>query len=194
MTKEIHEQPQAVADTLLGRAPPDGTIGARRARDHRRRARATIDKVVLVACGSSYHAALVGQVRDRALGAARHRDRHRQRVPLPRPGARRRDAGRRGQPVGRDHRHPPGPARGPRSGAPRSSRSATSSTRRWRGRPTGSSTPTPGPRSAWPRPRPHLAQIVALELLALHLAQLRGTLLAGRRPPPLRRAWPRCPS
>ena len=38
MGKEIHEQPRAIADTLLGRLLPDGTVGARRVAHHRRRA------------------------------------------------------------------------------------------------------------------------------------------------------------
>ena len=37
MSKEIHEQPRAVADTLLGRLLPDGTHRPRRAAHHRRR-------------------------------------------------------------------------------------------------------------------------------------------------------------
>ncbi len=61
MLKEIHEQPRAVADTFRGRLAEalNGTLlrevnlDARAARRLRR--------VVLVACGTSYHAALVGR-------------------------------------------------------------------------------------------------------------------------------------
>jgi glucosamine--fructose-6-phosphate aminotransferase (isomerizing) len=60
MSKEIHEQPQALADTLLGRIRGDGTtefeelaLGA-----HELRA---VDRITIVACGSSFHAALVGR-------------------------------------------------------------------------------------------------------------------------------------
>ncbi len=49
-----------------------------------------------------------GQVRDRTLGAPPGRDRHRERVPLPRPGSRRQDPRHRGEPVGGDGRHLPG--------------------------------------------------------------------------------------
>ncbi len=60
MSKEIHEQPQAVADTLLDRRGPDGELVLDqmrlRAEDLRE-----IDKVFIVACGSSYHAALVAK-------------------------------------------------------------------------------------------------------------------------------------
>jgi glutamine---fructose-6-phosphate transaminase (isomerizing) len=60
MSKEMHEQPQAVADTLLDRRAPGGELildqmrlGPDDLRD--------IDKVFIVACGSSYHAALVAK-------------------------------------------------------------------------------------------------------------------------------------
>ena len=44
-----------------------------------------IDKVFIVACGTAFHAGLVGQVRDRALDPDSRRGRAGQRVPLPRP-------------------------------------------------------------------------------------------------------------
>ena len=60
MSKEIHEQPQALTDTLLGRLREDATfeldalkIGPSEA--------AAIDKILVVACGSSYHAGLVAR-------------------------------------------------------------------------------------------------------------------------------------
>ena len=59
MLKEIHEQPDAVAETLVDRIPEDtvdlGDIGVSDdfLRDLRR--------VVIVACGTSYHAGLVGR-------------------------------------------------------------------------------------------------------------------------------------
>ncbi len=57
MTKEIHEQPSAVAETLLGRFADDGTtdfeeLGLTRSQ------LAAFHRVVFLACGSSYHAAL----------------------------------------------------------------------------------------------------------------------------------------
>ncbi|MES1204743.1 MAG: glutamine--fructose-6-phosphate transaminase (isomerizing) [Pseudomonadota bacterium] len=64
MLKEIHEQPRAIADTLLGRLHPDAAdvdldgfqIDPRRLR-----------RVVAVACGTSFHAALVGKFMIEAL-------------------------------------------------------------------------------------------------------------------------------
>jgi len=60
MSKEIHEQPRAIADTLLDRRAPDGTLVVdelhMRVDDLR-----AVDKVVVVACGSSYHAGMVAK-------------------------------------------------------------------------------------------------------------------------------------
>lgn len=60
MSKEMHEQPRAVADTLLDRRGPDGRLVL----DELRLTEADlreIDKVVVVACGSSYHAGMVAK-------------------------------------------------------------------------------------------------------------------------------------
>jgi glucosamine--fructose-6-phosphate aminotransferase (isomerizing) len=61
MLKEIHEQPQAVRDTLLGRIGlEEGVVHLEelgQASDGLRRA----ERVVLIACGTSWHAALVGK-------------------------------------------------------------------------------------------------------------------------------------
>ena len=112
MTKEIFEQPEAVRATLRGAARPGGRDRPRRAAADRRRSWPRSTASCSSRCGSSYHAALVGQPRDRGMGAARLRRRDRERVPLPRRGARRADAGRRGLAVRRDDRHAPGAARG----------------------------------------------------------------------------------
>ncbi|GHF29475.1 glutamine--fructose-6-phosphate transaminase (isomerizing) [Streptomyces griseoluteus] len=60
MLKEIAEQPKAVADTLLGRIDPSGSltldevrIGAAELRE--------VDKVVIVACGTAFHAGLIAK-------------------------------------------------------------------------------------------------------------------------------------
>jgi glucosamine--fructose-6-phosphate aminotransferase (isomerizing) len=60
MSKEMHQQPEAVADTLLDRRGLDGELildEMRLSADELR----TIDKVFIVGCGSSYHAALVAK-------------------------------------------------------------------------------------------------------------------------------------
>jgi len=60
MLKEIAEQPKAVADTLLGRIGADGRlkIDEMRLTDADLR---EVDKVVVIACGTAYHAGLVAK-------------------------------------------------------------------------------------------------------------------------------------
>ncbi len=60
MSKEIHEQPQAVADTLRDRLLPDGTLTLDEMRISDDELR-TVEKVFIVACGSSYHAGLMAK-------------------------------------------------------------------------------------------------------------------------------------
>ena len=79
MLKEIHEQPRAIADTLRGRLRPDESDADLDG--------FTVDpgglrRVILVACGTSYHAGLVGKVLDRGTGADPVRGRSGQRVSL----------------------------------------------------------------------------------------------------------------
>ena len=60
MLKEIHEQPDAVAETLVDRLPAGGAIdlnGIGVSDDELRELR----RIAIVACGTSYHAALVGR-------------------------------------------------------------------------------------------------------------------------------------
>jgi glutamine---fructose-6-phosphate transaminase (isomerizing) len=61
MLKEIYEQPRAVRDTIRGRFSEDtGTIffeGMEELEDHL----SEIDKITLIACGTAWHAALVGK-------------------------------------------------------------------------------------------------------------------------------------
>ena len=60
MLKEIHEQPQAIADTLLARTDADGWITLDELRFDSADLRSA-DKVYIVACGTSYHAGLVAK-------------------------------------------------------------------------------------------------------------------------------------
>ncbi|CAN5798632.1 glutamine--fructose-6-phosphate transaminase (isomerizing) [soil metagenome] len=60
MLKEIHEQPNAIADTLAGRLDTDGTVRLRELDVDDRLLRA-VDKVFVVACGTSYHAAMMAK-------------------------------------------------------------------------------------------------------------------------------------
>ncbi|MDA8368854.1 MAG: glutamine--fructose-6-phosphate transaminase (isomerizing) [Nocardiopsaceae bacterium] len=60
MLKEIVEQPQAVADTLLGRVGVDGTLSLDEMRLTPSELR-DIEKIVVIACGTSYHAGLIAK-------------------------------------------------------------------------------------------------------------------------------------
>jgi glutamine---fructose-6-phosphate transaminase (isomerizing) len=60
MLKEIAEQPHAIADALLGRVDADGrlTLDEMRLSDDELR---NVDKIVIVACGTAYHAGLIAK-------------------------------------------------------------------------------------------------------------------------------------
>jgi glucosamine--fructose-6-phosphate aminotransferase (isomerizing) len=60
MLKEIAEQPKAVADTLLGRIGTDGRLTLDELRIDDKVLR-EIDKVVIVACGTAFHAGLIAK-------------------------------------------------------------------------------------------------------------------------------------
>jgi glucosamine--fructose-6-phosphate aminotransferase (isomerizing) len=60
MSKEMHEQPKAVADTLLDRLLPDGTLSLDEVHLSNENFR-SVNKVFIVACGSSYHAGLMAK-------------------------------------------------------------------------------------------------------------------------------------
>ena len=88
MAKEIHEQPTAIAETLGGKVSletgelyldspllsPDRVAG--------------FDRVLLLACGTSWHSALVGKFLIEGMARDPGRGRLRQRVPLPAAGRR----------------------------------------------------------------------------------------------------------
>ncbi len=60
MLKEIHEQPRALQETMMGRLPSDREIALEGVALTSQAARA-LTKVWLVACGTAYHAGLVGR-------------------------------------------------------------------------------------------------------------------------------------
>ncbi len=61
MSKEIHEQPAAVAATLLGHRGAGGSLALDEAAGLSDRDLRAVERVSIVACGSSYHAALVAK-------------------------------------------------------------------------------------------------------------------------------------
>ncbi|MFZ0012688.1 MAG: glutamine--fructose-6-phosphate transaminase (isomerizing), partial [Acidimicrobiia bacterium] len=60
MLKEIHEQPHAIADTLAGRVVAPGRVVLNELEMDAKLLRA-IDKVFVVACGTSFHAAMMAK-------------------------------------------------------------------------------------------------------------------------------------
>jgi glucosamine--fructose-6-phosphate aminotransferase (isomerizing) len=60
MLKEIFEQPHAIADTLVGRVVAPGRVVLDELRIENRRLR-EIDKVFVIACGTSFHAAMMAK-------------------------------------------------------------------------------------------------------------------------------------
>jgi glucosamine--fructose-6-phosphate aminotransferase (isomerizing) len=60
MLKEIHEQPVALADTLAERIGPDGSVNLEGLASDGR-VLDGVRRIVIIACGTSYHAGLVGK-------------------------------------------------------------------------------------------------------------------------------------
>ncbi len=185
MGKEIHEQPRAIADTLLGRLRPDGTVELDEFRitdDELRQ----VDKVFVVACGSSYHAGMVAKYAIERLARLpteidiasefRYRD-----------------------PVLDARTLVVGVSQ---SGETIDTLQAMREARQWDAKimvisnvvdssmareADGVLYTRAGPEVGVAATKTHLTQVVALELLALYLAQLRGTRGARRRPRLVRR-------
>ena len=71
MLKEIYEQPRAAADTMRGRVQPEGGTVVLPDVQLDPDVVASIQRIVLVACGTSYHAAIVGRfMMERLAGIA----------------------------------------------------------------------------------------------------------------------------
>jgi glutamine---fructose-6-phosphate transaminase (isomerizing) len=60
MLKEIAEQPQAIADTLLGRIGDDGLLHLDEMRLSDEELR-DVDKIIIIACGTAFHAGLIAK-------------------------------------------------------------------------------------------------------------------------------------
>jgi glucosamine--fructose-6-phosphate aminotransferase (isomerizing) len=60
MLKEIHEQPQTILDTLRGRITPEGTVTLPEI-NIPLKTFLSFDRIVIVACGTAYHAGMVGK-------------------------------------------------------------------------------------------------------------------------------------
>jgi glutamine---fructose-6-phosphate transaminase (isomerizing) len=176
MAKEMHEQPRAVADTLLDRLEPDGRLVLDELRLGEEEL-ASVEKVFVVACGSSYHAAMV----------AKYAIEHWTRLPTEVDIA---SEFRYRDPVLDDRTLTVGVSQ---SGETLDTLQALREARRWGSKvlvvtnvvdssmareADGALYTRAGPEVAVASTKCHLAQIVALELLALKLAQVRGSRTA----------------
>lgn len=174
MSKEMHEQPLAVANTLLDRVLPDGTLALDEVRISDDELR-SIDKVFIVACGSSYHAGLM----------AKYAIEHWARLPVEIDIA---SEFRYRDPVLDSRTLVIGVSQ---SGETIDTLQALREARRWSAKVmvicnVVDSSMTreadavmytrAGPEIGVAATKTHLAQITALEILALYLAQIRGTL------------------
>ena len=173
MLKEIQEQPRAVADTLRGHL-----VGGQIVLDEQRVDRQDlrdVDKVFVVACGTAYHSGLIAQARDRALDPDSGRGRDGLRVPLPRPGA---------GPADRSSSRSASPAR-PRTrwrrcGTPDQQRAKVLSICNTNGAQIPRESDAvlythAGPEIGVAATKTFTAQIAAVQLVGLALAQARGT-------------------
>ena len=202
MSKEIHEQPRAVADTLLGRRTARRHAGARRAAPDRRRPAARSTRSSSWPAASSYHAGLV----------AKYAIEHWTRLPTEVDIA---SEFRYRDPVLDERTLVIGVSQ---SGETVDTLQAMREARRWGAKvlvvtnvvdssmareADGVLYTRAGPEVGVASTKCHLAQIVALELLALNLAQVRGhpgrpprsprtaRRASGRLPGPgRRRPWP----
>ena len=133
-------------------------------------------RVTILACGTSWHAALVGKFMIEQLARVPvevdYGSEYRYRNPI----VSTEHAGGRHHAVRRDGRHARRAARGEEATAPAASRSATSSAAWRRARPTARSTRTPGPEIGVASTKAFTSQLVALYLLG-----------AAARPGPRRR-------
>ena len=157
MLKEIHEQADALAETIADRTVrADGVdLGELGAIDDE--LLRSVKRIIVIACGTSYHAGLIGRyaieqwarvpVEMDVASEYRYRD----------PWWARATSSSASPSPARPRTRSPRCA-WPASAAPRSSPSPTSWARRPRATPTACSSPAPGSRSAWPRRRPSSAR------------------------------------
>ena len=174
MRKEIYEQPRAVADTLLGRRTPRGgsTSTSCGCPDDDLR---DVDKIIIIACGTSFYAGMVAKyaIEHWSRIPVRGRARLASSATATRSSPARPWSSRSASPA-----RPPTPCRRsgtPASSAPRCSRSATPTARRSRASPTRVIYTHAGPEIGVASTKGFLTQLVACYLLALYLAQVKGT-------------------
>ena len=176
MLKEIFEQPRAVRDTTLGRVGQEtGRIFLDEMEISEKDFKA-FSQVRIVACGTSWHAALAGKFMIERLARIPRGSGLRQRVPLPRSHRRARYADHRDFAVRRNRRHAAPPC------VKRSSkRSKTLAICNVVGsmitrEASGTLITHAGPEIGVASTKAFTCQLTALFLIAMHLGQVRETL------------------
>ena len=153
MLKEIFEQPRTVENALRGRVDHEGATAKFGGLNMTAAELRGIDRIVIAACGTSWHAALVGEYLIEELAHISGRSRIRQRISLSQ-----RAAGKQHR-AARPSRNPAKrPTRWPRCAKPNAAGTkrwpfSTSSAAPSRAKPTAAFTCTPGRKSAWRPPR-----------------------------------------
>ena len=167
MLKEIFEQPETIKNAMRGRLiVEDGAArldGLNLVLQELRQ----INRIIFVACGTSWHAALVGEYMIEEMAGGQRRGGIRLGIPLPQSHHRPAHAGVCHKSIRRDRRYPGRPARGQRARAPRSWASAM----RW-GRPspaklTAACISTPGPEIGVASTKAFTSQLTVIALLTL---------------------------
>ncbi len=105
MLKEIFEQPETIRNATRGRLVYETGEAHLGGLDQRDGQTPRINRIVLLACGTSWHAGFDRRVHDRGTRARARRSGVRFRVPLPEPDHRTGHGNRGDQPVGRDDRY-----------------------------------------------------------------------------------------
>jgi glucosamine--fructose-6-phosphate aminotransferase (isomerizing) len=177
MLKEIHEQPRAVRDTLLGRISlEEGEVHLEELGDAAEALRGA-ERVVLLACGTSWHAALVGKFLlehlARVPAEVDYGSEFRYRTPLVGPGTTAVAISQSGETADTLAAFREALARGA-TGVAVCNVPGSALTREAQ----GSLLTHAGPEIGVASTKAFTAQLVALALLALHLGRLRGTLSA----------------
>jgi len=154
MLKEISEQAETVRATLRGRLPPDQASARLNGLNLPPDACRAIRRVVIVACGTSWHAGLVGRYLIEDLAGipvqVEYASEYRCHPPLEQPGTLTIAISQSGETA--DTLEARCGRRGPQGRGWWAS--STSSAAPSPARPTAASTCTPDRRSGWPRPRP----------------------------------------
>ncbi len=181
MLKEIHEQPQAVRDTLLGRISlEEGEVHLEELGPVAGRLREA-SRVVLLACGTSWHAALVGKFLIEHLARlpaeVDYGSEFRYRTPLVGPDTVAVAISQSGETADTLAAFREAKARGALALAICNVQGSMLTREA-----AGSLLTHAGPEIGVASTKAFTAQLVALALLALHLGRLRGTLLGGRVP------------